>query len=245
MLLAFPTRFGGWTFSWRPAARRGGLRAKPTTMVAAGQRRLNFCSLAPPPQWLLTSSFRKTCAFHISTSKPARKGPNNHWGTWGSICEGIKGSRLPCRRAPLRANKSPTQFGGFPGWPCHTRGHFCLKGPTDSCTGICDFASRNRFMPGVGESLGPNGKRGAFARISAEILELAEGAAKDLRLLPVGGTGIRGVGEYKQPSLFDWTVTGQILSRDSHRRVCTSARCTGPNLDSYIECGGRGPHGIF
>ena len=74
-------------------------------------------------------------------------------------------------------------------------------------------------MPGVGESLGPHGTRGAFARISAEILELAEGAAKDLRLLPVGGTGIRGVGEYKQPSLFDWTVTGQILSRDSHRRV--------------------------
>ena len=74
-------------------------------------------------------------------------------------------------------------------------------------------------MPGVGESLGPHGKRGAFARISAEILELAEGAAKDLRLLPVGGTGTRGVGEYKQPSLFDWTVTGQILSRDSHRRV--------------------------
>ena len=84
---------------------------------------------------------------------------------------------------------------------------------------------------------------GAFARISAEILELAEGAAKDLRLLPVGGTGTRGVGEYKQPSLFDWTVTRQILSRDSHRRV--------PLLDVRVqfwirtdECGGRGPHGI-
>ena len=58
----------------------------------------------------------------------------------------------------------------------------------------------------------------AFARISAEILELAEGAAKDLRLLPVGGTGTRGWDEYKDTPTSD--RTGQDNSnRDSHRRV--------------------------
>ena len=56
---------------------------------------------------------------------------------------------------------------------------------------------------------------GAFARISAEILELAEGAAKDLRLLPVGGTGTRGGASINIASTSDRT----ILSRDSHRRV--------------------------
>ena len=58
----------------------------------------------------------------------------------------------------------------------------------------------------MGESLGPHGKMGAFARISAEILELAEGAAKDLRLLPVGGTGTRGWGEYKHTPTSDRTI---------------------------------------
>jgi hypothetical protein len=56
----------------------------------------------------------------------------------------------------------------------------------------------------------PTGKWERLPKISAEILELAEGAAKDLRLLPVGGTGTRGWDEYKHTPTSDRTVTGQF-----------------------------------
>ena len=86
MLLAFPTRFGGWTFSWRPAAHRGGLRAKPTTMVAAGKRRLNFCTLAPPPpQWLLTSRFPEDMCVPHFDFEAGPKGAQIAIGALGAV----------------------------------------------------------------------------------------------------------------------------------------------------------------
>ena len=44
----------------------------------------------------------------------------------------------------------------------------------------------------AGEGGGPLGKMGVFASILIKIEGFAEGTAKDLRLLPVGGTGTRG-----------------------------------------------------
>ena len=63
----------------------------------------------------------------------------------------------------------------------------------------------------AGEGGSPLGKLGVFASILIKIEGFAEGTAKDLRLLPVGGTGTRGktsINSFYQALEWQKPVTG-------------------------------------
>ena len=104
---------------------------------------------------------------------------------------------------PLKVRRSSA---GFPGGRATPGAHIPARAQPTPAAAYAALHRARPFMLLWGKVWVPTGKWERLPEFPHKKKELAEGAAKDLRLLPVGGTGTRGWDEYKHTPTSDRTI---------------------------------------